>query len=526
MRYCRLCLVVLCCVISHLVSAASLSDIRVDNRQTQSLVSLQFTAKPTVSWFGLHNPERLVVDIHDSGTVKGLPLKFSGSNLVKRIRTSQPPNLNTVRLVFELTAAATTHLDTQQKGGQWQVGITLNGTAVKPGTRTSAKHASNPFTLNSSVVTNTNSTAYPGGKVALNQVVIVAIDAGHGGQDPGAIGQHGLKEKNVTISIARKLKKLLDADPMFKPVLTRNGDYFISVMGRSEVARKENASLLVSIHADSAPVHSATGASVWVLSNRRANSEMANWLEQTEKQSELLGGAGDLLANSQSDPYLSQAVLDLQFGHSQRVGYDVATRVLQQLRLITPLHKRLPEHASLGVLRSPDIPSLLVETGFISNLKEEKLLGSQAYQNKIAHAIYRGLRAYFRSHPYQYIAATENRPLPANASLANQESRVYVVKPGDTLSGIAAKQGVSMATLTRVNRLKRPTVWVGQRLKIRANSAISSTRSQVVKHKVVRGDSLNKIAEKYGVSPQIIIRNNGLNSANVMLGQTLTIPLS
>lgn len=184
----------------------------------------------------------------------------------------------------------------------------------------------------------------------------------------------------MTIAIARKLRALLNADPQFKPVLTRDGDYFISVMGRSDVARKQNANFLVSIHADAAPNRDATGASVWVLSNRRANSEMAGWLEQHEKQSELLGGAGDVLANSQADPYLSQAVLDLQFGHSQRVGYDVATNVLSQLQRIGNLHKRRPEHASLGVLRSPDIPSILVETGFISNNGEERLLGSDDYR--------------------------------------------------------------------------------------------------------------------------------------------------
>jgi N-acetylmuramoyl-L-alanine amidase len=215
------------------------------------------------------------------------------------------------------------------------------------------------------------------------------------------MGPGGTREKNVTIAIARKLRTMLNDDPMFKGVMTRDGDYFISVMGRSDVARKQNANFLVSIHADAAPNRSATGASVWVLSNRRANSEMANWLEEHEKQSELLGGAGDVLANSQSDPYLSQAVLDLQFGHSQRVGYDVATNVLSQLQGIGSLHKRRPEHASLGVLRSPDIPSILVETGFISNTGEERLLGSDSYQQQIAEAIYNGLRKYFDAHPLQ-----------------------------------------------------------------------------------------------------------------------------
>lgn len=231
--------------------------------------------------------------------------------------------------------------------------------------------------------------------------VIVAIDPGHGGQDPGAIGQNGLREKNVTIAIAKKLQALMAADPMFKPVLTRTGDYFVSVMGRSDVARGKKANLLISIHADSAPSHTATGASVWVLSNNRANSEMAEWLEQSEKQSELLGGAGDALSKGSTDKYLSQAVLDLQFGNSQRVGYGVASSVISQLESVDHMHKNRPEHASLGVLRSPDIPSLLVETGFISNRSEERLLGDPAYQQRIAQAIYQGVRSYFLKHPLQ-----------------------------------------------------------------------------------------------------------------------------
>ncbi len=269
-----------------------------------------------------------------------------------------------------------------------------------------AEPARNPFKSENdrvTSVTSSNTVTRPAMRAssASGDKVIIAIDAGHGGQDPGAIGPGGTREKNITLSVARKLRTLLNNDPMFKGVLTRDGDYFISVMGRSDVARKQNANFLVSIHADAAPNRDATGASVWVLSNRRANSEMASWLEQHEKQSELLGGAGDVLANSQSDPYLSQAVLDLQFGHSQRVGYDVATNMLSQLSRIGSLHKRRPEHASLGVLRSPDIPSVLVETGFISNRSEERLLDSDDYQQQLAEAIYAGLQSYFQAHPMQ-----------------------------------------------------------------------------------------------------------------------------
>jgi len=534
--------------------AATLSDIQVANGDRVATVTLRFSGQPVYGYFPLRNPNRVVLDIRQSGVIKGLPLTFSGDNLVKRIRSSQPKDSQSLRLVFELTQPAKTRAVTQQTSSGYQVVFTITGPAASRVSTPVSQPARNPVTAAPAPVTSQgnpfegnkvtavssgNDRAVSGATISDNDTIVVAIDAGHGGQDPGAIGQRGLKEKNVTIAIARKLKVLLNNDRMFKGVLTRNGDYFISVMGRSDVARKENANLLISIHADSAPSHSASGASVWVLSNRRANSEMAGWLEQREKQSELLGGAGDLLANSQADPYLSQAVLDLQFGHSQRVGYDVAVKVIQQLQGVSPLHKRRPEHASLGVLRSPDIPSLLVETGFISNSSEERLLGSSAYQDKIAASIYRGLRNYFLAHPLQSAPKAENRPLES-AEAVNVQPNVasdttqytgsttrHVVKRGETLSGIAAHYGVSMSTLRSLNRLKKDVVWVGQRLKVPADSAISATASSAPKrHKVVRGDSLTAIAVHYGVSAKAIMQVNNMKSSNVMLGQTLTIPAS
>ncbi|RWR02862.1 N-acetylmuramoyl-L-alanine amidase [[Pantoea] beijingensis] len=537
--------------------AANLSDIKVSNGDSKATVTLRFNGQPVYGFFPLHNPDRVVLDIRQSGVVQGLPLTFSGNNIVKRIRSSTPKDSQSIRLVFELTQAGKTRAVTQRNGNDYNVVFTISGSQTvkrtpqsppvastprsRPTTPPVQPERSNPFNANPvTAVSSGNTRVVPGRPVASNDTVVVAIDAGHGGQDPGAIGAGGLKEKNVTIGIARKLKALLNADPMFKGVLTRDGDYFISVMGRSDVARKQNANVLVSIHADAAPNRSAKGASVWVLSNRRANSEMANWLEQHEKQSELLGGAGDLLANSQADPYLSQAVLDLQFGHSQRVGYDVATKVISQLQRVGSLHKRRPEHASLGVLRSPDIPSLLVETGFISNPSEERLLGSSAYQDKIAESIYRGLRSYFLSHPLQSAPKEENRPLESAAAVnveANQTSsspdysgptKRHVVQRGETLSGIAAKYGMSMAAMRSLNNLKKESVWVGQRLKVPAGSGNGTTtiarRKQT--HKVVRGDSLTEIAAHYGVSSKAIMQANNMKSANVMLGQTLTIPAS
>ena len=402
-------------------TAASLSDIQVANGDQQARITISFIGDPEYS-FSPQGKRTVALDIKQSGVLQGLPLQFSGNNLVKSIRAGTPQDTQTLRLLVDLTEDGKTRAVKQQNGSNYTVVFTINADAPPPppppppvvAKRAEAplqpvrpaEPARNPFKSSGSerqtAMTSSQSVTRPVSRaVASDDKVIIAIDAGHGGQDPGAIGPNGTKEKNVTIAIARKLRALLNADPLFKPVLTRDGDYFISVMGRSDVARKQNANFLVSIHADAAPNRDATGASVWVLSNRRANSEMAGWLEQHEKQSELLGGAGDVLANSQSDPYLSQAVLDLQFGHSQRVGYDVATNVLSQLQRVGDLHKRRPEHASLGVLRSPDIPSILVETGFISNTGEERLLGSDNYQQQIAEAIYNGLRNYFMQHPLQ-----------------------------------------------------------------------------------------------------------------------------
>lgn len=421
------------------VGAASLSDLQVSNGDQQARITLSFIGDPEYA-VSQDGKRTVALDIKQIGVIQGLPLLFSGNNLVKSIRSGTPKDAQSLRLLVDLTENGKAEAVKRQNGGNYTVVFTIKADTPPPPPPVVAKRveapvvaprpvepARNPFKAENdrtTAVTSSNTSTRPAARASTNSgdKVVIAIDAGHGGQDPGAIGPGGTREKNVTIAVARKLRSLLNDDPMFKGVLTRDGDYFISVMGRSDVARKQNANFLVSIHADAAPNRDATGASVWVLSNRRANSEMAGWLEQHEKQSELLGGAGDVLANSQADPYLSQAVLDLQFGHSQRVGYDVATSMIGQLERIGSMHKRRPEHASLGVLRSPDIPSVLVETGFISNNSEERLLASDDYQQQLAEAIYKGLRNYFQAHPMQ----TGPQGAPAQTASA--------VSPGNTLT--------------------------------------------------------------------------------------------
>ena len=299
---------------------------------------------------------------------------------------------------------------------------------------------------------------------------IIAIDPGHGGKDPGAVGRNlGIYEKNVTLSIARELKALLDKDPNFRGVLTRNGDYYISVPERSEIARKFKANYLVSIHADSSLNPNQRGASVWVLSNRRANDEMGQWLEDDEKRSELLGGAGKVLSHN-NDKYLDQTVLDLQFGHSQRTGYEIGRNILRRFAKVTTLSRSTPQHASLGVLRSPDIPSVLVETGFLSNAEEEQKLNSPAYRRRIAYMIYEGLVAYRNGNLKSVVTVEqENADKDANKLSVKDSLIRHKVKNGESLGSLANKYDVKIADIIALNKLKRKELWIGETIKIPDN---------------------------------------------------------
>lgn len=551
--------------------AAVLTDIAVrDGSGGSNQVTLSFSGKPTYGYFSLSGPDRLVLDLRNTRKEMSLPKRYRGK-LVETIRTSTPPQGGTLRLVMELSQRVNAKAVTESRGGnKYQVVLT-----IKPQSGSSR----------SSATTNSRQElrSTPGRS---SERIVIAIDPGHGGQDPGAIGKNGLREKQVTIAIATKLRDLLNRDGNFKAVMTRERDYFISVGGRSEIARGKDAQLLVSIHADAAPNRSAKGASVWVLSNRRANSEMGRWLEDHEKQSELLGGAGEVLSGNNNDRYLSQTVLDLQFGHSQRVGYDVASRVLREMGRISPLHKRRPEHASLGVLRSPDIPSLLVETGFISNPTEERLLGSSSHQTKVATAIYHGIRSYYRDHPAARStpapqpparSSSVSQPEPVRSSASSSVSskapvvdidqpgpivekapvktsssaakaQVHVVKRGETLTRIAEQYDTDVVTLKRLNRMKSGELLVGQKLKL--PSAASSSSAEVTEsrprppvvdqpepvvesraaasatsvHTVTRGETLLRIAEKYDTTLAELRSLNNLKRDQVNVGQKLKVP--
>ncbi|QLB20483.1 N-acetylmuramoyl-L-alanine amidase [Vespertiliibacter pulmonis] len=357
---------------------------------------------------------------------------------------------------------------------------------------------------------------------------IIAIDAGHGGKDPGAMSKNlGIKEKDVTLSIARELKALLDADPNFKAIMTRNSDKFIQLPERTEIARKSRANYLVSIHADSSPNSSdMKGASVWVLSNRRANDELGKWMEDHEKQSELLGGAGSVLSTT-NERYLSQTVLDLQFSHSQRSGYELGKTVLRRLSNITALAKSVPQHASLSVLRSPDIPSILIETGFLSNATEEQKLSRVSYHRQIARAIYNGLVEY-RSRYSGYVVPKsvfkEDTPEKAKPSTndksvnTNKNAQVEKTKKQDRK---ATNEKTSVLSETKTK--KEVTVKENRNKESAKKEQTKTINPNATQHIVGQDETLYSIARMYKTTPEKLSQLNGIKDNKIVVGKKLKI---
>ncbi|WP_320150597.1 N-acetylmuramoyl-L-alanine amidase [uncultured Tolumonas sp.] len=294
---------------------------------------------------------------------------------------------------------------------------------------------------------------------------IVAIDAGHGGKDPGAIGPGHTYEKTVTLGIARKLANLINNQPGMRAIMTRSRDNFVELDERSAIARRKNARLLISIHADSGPSNTVRGASVWILSAKRVDKEMDKLLDQQSKHTELLGGAGKVIAETEPNPYLAQTILDLSWDNSRSEGYDIGRRVLRRIGNVATLHKKRPEHASLAVLKAPDIPSLLIETGFISNPQEERLLASADYQSQLANAIFSGVRDYYgRNLPSGggTLVNSSSKKNGTSANAAESDSHKHVVKTGESLSGLAEQYRVSKKALRNRNKLKSDNLLIGQ----------------------------------------------------------------
>ncbi|EGU49158.1 N-acetylmuramoyl-L-alanine amidase [Vibrio orientalis CIP 102891 = ATCC 33934] len=502
-------------LVPSLVFANALEGVRVWPSPDETRVVIDLKSEAEYSYFTLSSPSRLVVDLKKTTLSTKLPINITDSPVLKKIRKSSPPDKGTYRLVFELSRKVTPQLFklAPTPGGQYGHRLVID---MPHGSQKGSTSTSNTSTSSTTVSRDAS-------QLLGTADIVVAIDAGHGGEDPGSIGPTKKYEKHATLSISKKIAAQINAVPGMKAVLTRGGDYYVNLNKRSSIARKNKAHLLVSVHADAFRSPQPRGGSVFVLNTRRANTEIARWVENHEEQSQLLGGAGDVLAKNTNDKNVSQTLLDLQFSHSQKEGYKVATKILREMgRAGIHLHKKEPVNASLAVLKSPDIPSVLVETGFISNPTEERLLFQRSHQDKLARSLTKAIVQYFEANP------------PEGTLFANRGKTIkHKVSRGESLSVIAKKYGTSTKAIMQTNKLKSSGLAVGQVLTIPgASKAVivptisNPVETKTLTHVVQRGDYLGKIAAKYKVSVSTIKRENNLKSDTLKLGQKLKITVS
>ncbi|AZL70881.1 MULTISPECIES: N-acetylmuramoyl-L-alanine amidase [Pseudomonas] len=416
------------------------------------------------SVFTLTAPDRLVIDIN--GATLGGPLNVATSNTpINSMRSAQrtPTDL---RVVIDLKKAVSPKSFTLAPNAQYGNRLVVDlydqeADAIAASNPTPPPAVQPPATTPAVPVTPVQPAIKLPPAPAGKRDIVVAIDAGHGGEDPGASGSRGQHEKDIVLDIAKELQRQINSEKGYRAELTRTGDYFIPLRKRTEIARKKGADLFVSIHADAAPSKAAFGASVFALSDRGATSETARWLADTENRSDLIGGAGNVSLDDK-DRMLAGVLLDLSMTATLSSSLNVGQKVLGNMGRVTPLHKQRVEQAGFMVLKSPDIPSILVETGFISNANEAAKLATRSHQQALARSIHTGVRQFFQQNPPPgtYIAWLRD-----SGKIA-QGPRDHTVRPGETLAMIAVRYQVSVASLRSSNGLKTDELKVGQHLDI------------------------------------------------------------
>ena len=380
----------------------------------------------------LTNPHRIVIDIQNARLTKAPAQPSASDKYLEQIRSAMR-NQNDLRVVLDLKQDVDVKsflLPPNQRYGHRLV-VDLFDPAAEQQAEVASIDRS--------------------GAYVRDKDVVIAVDAGHGGDDPGARGPHGTYEKDIVLQISRRLAEMINHERGMRAVLIRDGDYFVPLRKRINKARQQKADLFISIHADAFRDPRVAGSSVYILSERGASSEAARWLAEQENASDLIGG----VSLGINDNVLASVLLDLSQTASLEMSIDVADRVLAGLKHVGKLHKRQVQSAGFAVLKSPDIPSILVETAYISNPSEERNLRDSHFQTKLAGAIVDGLRGYFREH------APEGTILASTASI-----RKHVITPGETLSEIAQQYRISMQKLRERNGLKSDLIKVGQVLSI------------------------------------------------------------
>jgi N-acetylmuramoyl-L-alanine amidase len=403
-------------------STASVKDIRLSKNKGYVRLVFDLDAIADHSLFTLNDPERVVLDIKNTEMPHGMVDRVQANALIKGIR-SGVRNKNDLRVVFDLNESVKPRsfllAPTENSGHRLVIDLHDEVKSVK------SKHDE-------------------------KRDVVIAIDAGHGGKDPGATGRSGTHEKVITLQIAKKLEKYINEQRGMKAVLTRKTDRFLRLRDRIAKARDAHADMMISLHADSFPDPRARGSSVYALSVDGASSETARLLAEKENAADLLFGDVDL---SVEDQMVKEVLFDLSLTGTIESSLDMGGEILHQIKSVNRVHKKQVQQAGFAVLKAPNIPSVLLETAFISNPKEEKNLRSAAHQKKVAQAITRGVTKYF------------SRKAPPGTWLAASRDR-YAVAPGDTLESIARKYQVKTNDLKTRNAMFAENLKAGQVIEI------------------------------------------------------------
>jgi len=407
----------------------------VDGDTTRLVFDMDGPADHTI--FTLDGPDRVVVDLAGARALDSLDVASNPRALVKGVRHAQR-NGTDLRVVLDLRAASEPHsfVLLPAQGSPHRLVLDLT---ERPRTTAVARNA--PEVSPNGAARSTD---------PLREVV-VAIDPGHGGHDPGAIGPGGTREKDVVLQIARRLAERVEREPGMRPVLIRTGDYFLPLRERINRARAADADVFLSIHADAIHDRRVQGSSVYILSERGASSEAARFLAQRENSADLrLGG----VPIERTDDSLAGVLLDLAQSGSLEASHSLAARLISEMHRVGKVRKPEVERANFAVLRSPDVPSVLIEAAFISNPSEERKLRTASFQGSLADAVLTGLRAYFATHA------------PPGTMIAEGRNDRHIIRPGETLSVIANRYQMTVAELQAVNDLPNDRIFAGQVLQI------------------------------------------------------------
>lgn len=414
--------------------ASNILDTRFSHTADTSRFVLELGSAPDYSYFSLKNPQRLVIDLSGVNRNYSFSKLALTGNLVSKVRHSTPKSSGDTRLVLELTKKVNISIFALEKTDTYAHRLVVE--VIDP----------DPVPV---LATNVGPNR--------DKDIIVVIDAGHGGSDPGSVGPAGTYEKRITLSIAKKLRSLIDKEPGLRAVMTRTGDYYIHPNDRPKIAARENADLLVSIHADAFTTPQPRGGSVWVLSKGRADSELGRLLEQTERSSALLGAAAEVIEDRDTERYFAETIFNMSMDLSRASSYELSHQLIRDMKQVTKMHKRTPQSASLAVLTAPETPSILVEVGFISNPEEEKNLNWSAHRQRLADAMFDSIQTFFRRTPPDgTLWAQWKKDKPTQ----------HKVSAGDSLSMLAQRYGVTISQIKNENNLTSDVVMVGQVLKI------------------------------------------------------------